>query len=263
MATKGKKSKQLKVKENGLRAQAHVFNKVALQVSEDVIDLALKNGAAGQRIFKKVLKGGVTIFGMQQDLVLTALEKMVQDERVQEWVKTPMGYFNRFKTTAEETTTTIKETVHQTTEIAKKEVTKVVNEVNKRLDVIINAKNEVVETVADAKDELVETVSETGTEVAEIVVEATEKLENKTLKVVDDLKKINGVGPKMAEVLNNAGYKTFSQLAQANIEDLKKVLAEAGSRYRNFDPTPWVTQAKLAAANNWKGLEAWKKKVSK
>lgn len=270
MTTKVKNSKKVTVKENGLKAQAQVFNKTALQVTEDMIDLALKNGAAGQKIFGKVLAGGVTIFGMQQELVLNTLEKVAQDERVQKWVKVPAGYFNRFRKTAEETTVTVKETVEQVTAIAKVEGAKVANKINKQIEVLTKAKNEVVETVeetttelvekaVEVKEEIVETVTEKGAEMRKIVEDTVEELEGEdTVEVaVDDLKKINGIGPKVAEILAAGGYGTFQQVAQANVEDLKQVLETAGTRYKKFDPAPWVEQAKLAAVGNWEGLKNW------
>ncbi|MCB0662914.1 MAG: 50S ribosomal protein L27 [Saprospiraceae bacterium] len=71
----------------------------------------------------------------------------------------------------------------------------------------------------------------------------------------DDLKKIEGVGPKIASLLNDAGILTFVQLAETDPEKIKEILAEAGNRYKMHDPTTWPTQAGLAAAGNWEELE--------
>lgn len=73
----------------------------------------------------------------------------------------------------------------------------------------------------------------------------------------DDLKKIEGIGPKISELLTGAGYGTFAELAQADVEKLKEVLAEAGSRYKMHDPTTWPQQAEMAAAGDWDKLKAW------
>jgi len=63
----------------------------------------------------------------------------------------------------------------------------------------------------------------------------------------DDLKKLDGVGPKLEEVFNAAGIATFENFAATKIEKLNEILEEAGSRYSGKDPAPWVEQAKELA----------------
>jgi small subunit ribosomal protein S1 len=86
--------------------------------------------------------------------------------------------------------------------------------------------------------------------------EAAPKAEKKADKG-DDLKKIEGIGPKISELLTANGFGTFALLAEADVEKIKEVLAEAGSRYKMHDPTTWPEQAKLAAAGEWDKLKAW------
>ncbi|MFK7980249.1 MAG: helix-hairpin-helix domain-containing protein [Saprospiraceae bacterium] len=78
----------------------------------------------------------------------------------------------------------------------------------------------------------------------------------KTTKA-DDLKKVEGIGPKIAGLLNADGIITFADLAKAPIKQLKTILDNAGSRYRMHDPKTWSAQAKLAAKGNWEKLKAW------
>ena len=73
----------------------------------------------------------------------------------------------------------------------------------------------------------------------------------------DDLKKIEGIGPKIAELLNNAGIFTFVQLAATDASKVKEILAEAGNRYKSHDPTTWPDQSKMAADGEWDKLKAW------
>lgn len=71
----------------------------------------------------------------------------------------------------------------------------------------------------------------------------------------DDLKKIEGIGPKIAELLNAAGVHTYADLAETSVDKIKEVLEEAGSRYKMHDPTTWPEQAKMAADGNWDELK--------
>ena len=67
----------------------------------------------------------------------------------------------------------------------------------------------------------------------------------------DDLKKIEGIGPKSAEHLNNAGINTFADLAGASLETIQGVLEAAGPRYKMLDPGTWAEQAALAKDDKW------------
>ena len=69
----------------------------------------------------------------------------------------------------------------------------------------------------------------------------------------DDLKKIEGIGPKISGVLGEKGILTFSQLAKATESELKEILVNAKIRIAN--PTTWSEQATLAADGKWEELE--------
>jgi len=73
----------------------------------------------------------------------------------------------------------------------------------------------------------------------------------------DDLKKIEGIGPKIAELLNNAGINTFSQLGATEVDRVKEILTEAGSRYATHHPGTWPKQAQMAADGKWDELKKW------
>ncbi len=73
----------------------------------------------------------------------------------------------------------------------------------------------------------------------------------------DDLKVIEGIGPKIEELLHNAGIHTWVELAATDLEKLQAILDEAGPRYRIHDPATWAKQAALAATSQWEDLEAY------
>ena len=75
----------------------------------------------------------------------------------------------------------------------------------------------------------------------------------------DNFQIIEGIGPKVNEVLINAGYRSWSELAAADPADLRRHLDAAGKKFALSDPTSWPHQAKLAAAGDWDELIRYQK----
>ncbi len=73
----------------------------------------------------------------------------------------------------------------------------------------------------------------------------------------DDLKKVEGIGPKIAEILNGSGITTFAALAAASADSIKETLANAEGNFAAHDPTTWPAQAKMAADGEWDKLKVW------
>lgn len=71
----------------------------------------------------------------------------------------------------------------------------------------------------------------------------------------DKVNQIEGIGPKTATKLKEAGYTTFKSIAVAKVADLKAVLKAAGTHYNFIDPTTWPEQAQLAAEGKWEALK--------
>jgi len=69
----------------------------------------------------------------------------------------------------------------------------------------------------------------------------------------DDLKRIEGIGPKISSVFQNVGIHTFDQLAATETSRLEAILREAGIRIAN--PETWPEQAALAAKGDWDSLK--------
>ena len=90
----------------------------------------------------------------------------------------------------------------------------------------------------------------------------TAKKKKATTKKKDDLTKVEGIGPKIQELLNKNGIKTYGELSAMSAKKIKTILESAGSRYRIHDPKTWPKQAKLAAAGNWDKLNAWQEELS-
>jgi ribosomal protein L30 len=71
----------------------------------------------------------------------------------------------------------------------------------------------------------------------------------------DDLTAIEGVGPKIGELLLAAGITNFTQLAAAKVSAIQEILKAAGSRYGMANPGTWPEQAALLAAGDYAGFE--------
>ncbi|MBN1179849.1 MAG: DUF4332 domain-containing protein [Anaerolineae bacterium] len=69
----------------------------------------------------------------------------------------------------------------------------------------------------------------------------------------DDLKRIEGIGPKISDVLATAGITTFAQLAQREPAELEQIVKDGGVRLAF--PASWPAQARLAAAGDWDALQ--------
>lgn len=74
-----------------------------------------------------------------------------------------------------------------------------------------------------------------------------------TPRPADDLTVIEGVGPKVAALLEDEGIRTYRALAAADVGHLRQVLRRA--RLPFVDPETWPEQAALAAQGRWNGLE--------
>ena len=78
--------------------------------------------------------------------------------------------------------------------------------------------------------------------------------EKASSKKEDDLTKIEGIGPKAAEVLGEAGIKTFADVSKSTPESLKEILDNSGGHFNAADTTTWPQQAELATAEKWDEL---------
>lgn len=91
-----------------------------------------------------------------------------------------------------------------------------------------------------------------------VVVEATRAVAVVEAIAVtpDDLTVIEGIGPKIAELLAADGITTFAALAATPADRLKEILLAGGRRFAIADPATWPQQAALAASGDKAGLAA-------
>lgn len=84
---------------------------------------------------------------------------------------------------------------------------------------------------------------------------AAEKATTNETAKADDLKLIEGIGPKGAEVLNAAGINSFADLAATSAEKIKEILDASEGTFNAADTTTWPEQAQLAADGKMEELK--------
>jgi large subunit ribosomal protein L17 len=78
----------------------------------------------------------------------------------------------------------------------------------------------------------------------------------------DDLKIVEGIGPKIEELFNAKGILTFVQLANTSVEDMQAILTDAGPAFLGKVPGTWAQQAQMAAEGKWDELKVWQDELN-
>ena len=102
-------------------------------------------------------------------------------------------------------------------------------------------------------------VTATATPKKEIV---PKKVATDAKSAMDDLTKIEGIGPKIAGLLKADGIDTFEKLSKSKVTAIQAILDKAGNRYAVHNPSTWADQAKLAAKGDWAGLKKWQNELN-
>jgi predicted flap endonuclease-1-like 5' DNA nuclease len=73
----------------------------------------------------------------------------------------------------------------------------------------------------------------------------------------DDLKIVEGIGPKIEELYHNAGIKTWKALSETSVEKSRAILDAAGEHFAIHNPETWAKQAEMAYLGKWQELKNW------
>lgn len=68
---------------------------------------------------------------------------------------------------------------------------------------------------------------------------------------LNDLTVVEGIGPKIANLLHTSRITTWWELSQSDTETLQSFLTAAGPRFQVQDPATWPQQAGLLANGQW------------
>lgn len=73
----------------------------------------------------------------------------------------------------------------------------------------------------------------------------------------NDLKAIEGIGPKIEKLFQENGIDTWAKMAKTSGKKLNEILANGGDRFKLADPGSWPKQAKLANEGKWDELQEY------
>jgi predicted flap endonuclease-1-like 5' DNA nuclease len=115
-------------------------------------------------------------------------------------------------------------------------------------------------TINGLKNEISELKIKVASELPIFDAAAAAKVFGKKVNL-DDLKIVEGIGPKIEELFHNAGIKTWKALSETSVEKCKQILENAGERFIMHDPSTWPRQCELARQGKWQELKDWQDKL--
>ncbi|MEZ5041548.1 MAG: hypothetical protein R2828_16770 [Saprospiraceae bacterium] len=95
-----------------------------------------------------------------------------------------------------------------------------------------------------------------ATKLHQLKLNSPDGLKKKVTHPIDagDLKVIEGIGPKIEQLLKDENINNWQDLSETSVERLQEILTAAGERYRIHDPSTWANQARLAVEQRWEEL---------
>jgi len=133
---------------------------------------------------------------------------------------------------------------------------KLMEDKNARLKAELDACNKKVSSSANLESSKAFMAAETAIATIPFDGAGAKTIFGKTIKQ-DDLKVVEGIGPKIEGMFKDAGIKTWKALSEASVADCQKVLDGGGKRYQVHDPASWPMQAKMCYEGKWKDLLKW------
>lgn len=73
----------------------------------------------------------------------------------------------------------------------------------------------------------------------------------------DDLRIVEGIGPKIQQLFHSHNIKTWKDLSETAVAKCQEILDNGGAPYKIHDPASWPMQAKMAYEGKWKDLHKW------
>ncbi len=237
------------------------------QVTETLVDEAYRAGNEWNKILQKAVKGGVKIYGKQQDIALDALEGIVSQygkgaQRLQKLVgfniiKEVKAKTAEAKDAIENAIATVSDKIeHSMQDVetkAKASVKEAKKTIAKTKKSIENAATQMEDkaakmTATPKTKKATKAVKAKATKTAKSITKSKGTAATKAKKVkAAQLTDITGVGPKTSQILSNGGIKTVAQLAKSSQKKVDAILEGKGKIYATANTKQWINEAKKIA----------------
>ncbi|MEY3249788.1 MAG: hypothetical protein RL742_1831 [Bacteroidota bacterium] len=127
-------------------------------------------------------------------------------------------------------------------------------------DRIRKLENELIICEAERNNLRIEKDGKSGAKTASAPVPAPVTFNGKSY-AFNALEIVEGIGPKIAEVLRATGIHSWQQLAETSTEKIREILDAAGPQFQMHDPGSWPEQAGMAARGDWQALEKFQSEL--
>jgi predicted flap endonuclease-1-like 5' DNA nuclease len=127
---------------------------------------------------------------------------------------------------------------------------------------IDSLKSQINQSSIQKSNIITETTKTTTISVIAFNADAAKAVYGKKIKE-NDLKIVEGIGPKIEELFKSSGILTWKALGKTSVDRCNKILYKAGERYRVHNPGTWPKQAKLAYEGKWQKLKNLQDKLDK
>lgn len=232
------------------------------QVTETLVDEAYRAGNEWNKILQKAVKGGVKIYGKQQEIALDALEGIVSQygksaQRFQKLIgfnimKEVKAKTAEAKDAIENVIANVSDKIEHSMQDVEAKAKASVKEAKKT----INKTKKTIEDTASQMEDKAAKMTASPKKTKKAVKAKTVKKVKATTKTIGStarkakaaqLTDITGVGPKTMQILSEGGIKTIAQLAKASQKKIDTILEGKGKIYATVDTKQWINEAKKIA----------------
>lgn len=246
------------------------------EVTDTLVDEAYRAGNEWNKILQKAVKGGVKIYGKQQDIALEAIEGIISQygkgaQRFQKLIgfniiKEVKAKTAEAKDAIENVYATVSDKIEHTMQDVEakakstvKEAKKTVATAKKNLEEVASQiEDKATKASATPKKATKKAIKKVAPKAKAVKAAATKKVDTATkastksvtpkkAAKVTKLTDINGIGPKTMSILANADIKTIAQLGNSTKIIVDGILDGKGAIYATVNTQEWINEAKKIA----------------
>lgn len=263
-------------------SKAGDLHTATITTAENLVDETYRAGGEWTKLIQKALKGGVKIYGKQQDLAIDTLEgvisqygaaskkaqKLIGFNIVDEVKAKTVGAKDAFDNAVANVSDKIEHAVNGTDDEikstatkAKKVVLSTFNKAKQKASATVNmiqdeitksdlTKKASVKAKANKNPKVKVTKKVTATQKKATSTKAATKVVTTAKKatpvkvIATKLTDINGIGPKTMSILVDAGIQNIAELAATTSKNIDAILEGKGKIYTTVNTQDWISEAK-------------------